>query len=164
MTLHRLIRVLLADSIAAMVPAVAFVLFTGSIPIALIAYFYALAIGTFVGLPLFIIAQFWLKISGFSTTVIGFITGALPVAIITWPPRFSMFQPNQNVDGVITMINGVPTFMGWLLFVKGTLPLGALGALAGIVFFFMLKGLGDPLSPGLSSLTTSNSFAENDAT
>lgn len=164
MTLHRLTRVLLAGSIAALVPAVAFVLFTRSIPIALIAYFYALALGTFVGLPLFIIAQFWLKTSGFSTAIIGFITGALPVAILRWPLRFSVLQPNQNVDGVITMINGVPTFMGWLHFVKGMLPLGALGALAGIVFFFMLRGLGDPLSPGLSSVTTLNSSAEDDAT
>ena len=153
----------MAVPIAALVPTVALVLFIPSIPIALIAYFYTLALGTFVGLPMFIIAQFWLKTSVFSTAIIGFITGALPVAIITWPPRFSVLQPNQNVDGIITTINGVPTFMGWLHFAKGILPLGVLGALSGIVFFCMLKGLGDPLTPGLSNVTTPNSFAENDA-
>jgi hypothetical protein len=47
-------------------------------------------------------------------------------------------------------INVPPTSMGWLYFMGALFGFGILGVLGGIVFFFTLKKLGDPLSPGLS--------------
>ena len=156
MTFKRLGRTLIAGSVAALVVAVTFTLFTGSVAFAVIGYFYALFFGVFVGLPLFIVTHLWLRINIISTAILGFISGAVPVAIFTWPPNRYAFESFKAMDGTMYSIDGVTSFAGWLHFAQDLLPLGLLGAIAGAVFFFILKGLGDPLTPGLASSTISD--------
>ena len=156
MSWKRLGRILLAGPVAALVVALVFILFTGSIAIAIFAFYFALFFGALVGFPLFIVAQRTIPIGLISTSVIGFVTGAVPVAIFTWPPNRYAFESFKAMDGTMYSIDGVTTFAGWLHFAQDLLPLGLLGAIAGAVFFFILKVLGDPLTPGLASSTISD--------
>lgn len=149
MTFKRLGRILIVGPIAALVVAAAFTLFTGSVPVAMIGYFYAVFFGVSVGLPLFIITHIRFPVTRASNAIIGFITGAVSIGISTWPLQWQDLKTNQAVNHMPTVINGIPTLLGWLYFAKGLLLFGALGAMAGIVFFYMLKKIGDPLTPGL---------------
>lgn len=139
MTYKRLVRILIAGAVAALVVATAFTAFTGSIPFAVIGYFYALFFGVVVGLPLLILTQFRFRINIVTTAILGFITGAVPVALFIWPPRYYAFQSFKAMDGTMYSIDGVTTFAGWLHFLQDLLPLGLLGAVAGAVFSLYSK-------------------------
>src|SRR5690349_618484 len=129
MTFQRLGRILLAGPAAALVVAAVFTFLTGSIPIALIAFFYALFFGASVGLPLFMIAQFRFPISLVSTVTIGFVTGMVPFGVILEPWTWDKYT-NMAHDYVPTVVKGIPTLAGWLYFAKGFVLFGILGAVA----------------------------------
>jgi hypothetical protein len=43
------------------------------------------------------------------------------------------------IDGVQTMIEGVPTLAGWLQYLEGVFFFGACGACGGLFFWFSLR-------------------------
>jgi hypothetical protein len=67
----------------------------------------------------------------------GFIMGAIPEGILTWPLRFTELQSSAVANGVQTMINGVPTMAGWLQFFAGAAFFGACGV-AGAAGFWLV--------------------------
>lgn len=149
MTFARLGRIFLALPVAAMIPACAFVLF-GGFPIGVLAFMYAIVLGFFLGVPLFIIFQFRRSITAIAAAIGGFVVAIIPIGYFTWPVSLAM-KTTTVINGTATVINGVPTFAGWLEFFKGLTLFGGLGILGGLAFFRALKFLGDPLTPGLSN-------------
>lgn len=159
MTFARLGRIILALPVAAMIPACVFSMF-GSFPFGVLAFMYAIVLGFFFGVPLFIIFQFKRSITAFAAAIGGFIVAAIPIGFITWPINLVM-KTTTVIDGTATVINGVPTFAGWLEFFTGLVLFGGLGILAGLAFFQVLKFLGDPLTPGLSNSSDERSQAQS---
>src|SRR5262245_17520493 len=56
------------------------------------------------GLPVFILLRWRGLIRWWSCVGSGFLLGALPVAVLTWPLRYSELRTSASVDGVQTMI------------------------------------------------------------
>ena len=67
-----------------------------------------------------------------------FVIGAIPVGIFAWPVSPSL-RTTASVDGVTTILDGVPTLAGWLGYVKMLAMFGALGAAGGLVFWLTLR-------------------------
>jgi len=89
------------------------------------------------GLPAYLLLHYLKLVRWWSTLSAGFILGALPMAIFTWPLKYSDMKSSSSVNGVQTMINGVPTAAGWLQYVEGVLFFGAFGLVAAFVFWLV---------------------------
>jgi hypothetical protein len=73
-----------------------------------------------------------------SAALVGaFLIGAIPLGILTLP-----FGGSASVDGIPTIVNGVPTFAGWLSYMRSLAIAGALGASGGFVFWVTLRYCG----------------------
>lgn len=94
------------------------------------------------GLPLFLILRLlgrkrW--ITAISSVCVGFLIGALPLSILAlwfWDP---LGGGNVWADDVPTIVNGIPTLAGWLIYGKAFAVLGRFGAFGGLVFWATLK-------------------------
>ncbi len=89
------------------------------------------------GLPAYLLLRYLKLVRWWSTLSAGFILGALPMAIFTWPLKYSDMKSSSSVNGVQTMIDGVPTTAGWLQYVEGVLFFGAFGLVAAFVFWLV---------------------------
>lgn len=89
------------------------------------------------GLPAYILLRYFKLINWWSTLLSGFCLGALPMAIFTWPIRYADMNSSSSVNGVQTMIDGVPTMAGWLQFLEGVLFFGAFGLAAALAFWLI---------------------------
>jgi hypothetical protein len=94
-----------------------------------------------IGLPvvLYCRAKRWTRLN--AVLIGAFLIGALPGGLLTWPMNLS-FRTTGSVDGVATIINGVPTLAGWLGYLKLVGMLGGLGAVGGLAFWLTLKSCG----------------------
>lgn len=90
------------------------------------------------GLPAYLLLRYLKLIRWWSTLSAGFILGAVPMAIFTWPLRYSDMKTSSSVNGVQTMVDGVPTTAGWLQFIEGVLFFRAFGFVAALVFWFIV--------------------------
>jgi len=72
-----------------------------------------------------------------STILVGFVLGAIPMAVFTWPLKYPELKTSASVDGVQTMINGIPTVAGWLQFIYGVSFFGVCG-IAGALAFWLV--------------------------
>jgi hypothetical protein len=100
-----------------------------------------LAHSIILGLPvaLFYRARRWTRLS---TVVIGaFLIGAIPIGMLGWPMHPSV-RGTASVDGVTTIINGIPTFAGWLGYLESLVIFGAYGVTGGLVFWLTLRWSG----------------------
>lgn len=87
------------------------------------------------GIPAFYLLKKLNVVRWWSTIGVGFILGALPMAILTWPLNYSGLKTSSSSNGVQTMIDGVPTMAGWLEFFTGVSFLGACGFLGALAFW-----------------------------
>ena len=89
------------------------------------------------GLPiaLFYRARRWTRLS--ATLVGAFLIGAIPLGVLTLP-----FGGSASVDGIPTIVNGVPTLAGWLGYLQSLAMAGAFGATGGFVFWLTLRSCG----------------------
>lgn len=132
--------VLAALTPAMVVGGVAFtvVAFDRAVPLALLAFFISVGHAVALGLPLFVIfrSRGWINVMSCITG--GTIVGAVPGGLLTWP-----FRPgngtHSSFNGVVTIVDGIPTAAGWLAYIQFLAFLGAFGALAGFVFWLALK-------------------------
>jgi hypothetical protein len=73
----------------------------------------------------------------------GFVIGALPVSIQSWPWKRTAAHVTVSVmrggKMVQTSVNGVPTLAGWLDYAWSVLTYAALGALGGLVFWLIWR-------------------------
>lgn len=126
---------------ASLAPALVFAAMSGSFALLTVAFVIALAHAVVLGLPLFLLLRRKGWVNGVSTTIGGLIVGATPVAVLTWPLRYSDLRSNSWIgpDRVQTMIDGAPTVAGWLQYAQGSLYLGAFGLLGGLAFWATLR-------------------------
>jgi hypothetical protein len=132
-----------------------------SFGIAVLPFAFAVTLGhsVFLALPLALIyrAKRWTRLG--AVVVGGFLIGATPMAVVTWPLSLSA-RTTASIDGVPTIVNGVPTAAGWLSYLEPLALFGALGAVGGFVFWSTFRWTGLLIAPDLRptpSLTNSRS-------
>ena len=104
---------------------------------ALLCLFFSAAFVFLLGLPAYVVLR-WLKlVRCWSTLTAGFILAAVPMAIFTWPLRYPELKTSASVNGVQTMINGVPTMADWFQFVQGVSFFGACGLVGALAFWLV---------------------------
>jgi hypothetical protein len=81
-------------------------------------------------------AKQWTRLG--AVIVGAFLIGALPGGLLTWPMNPSL-KTTEAVDGVATIVDGVPTLAGWLSYLKLLGIAGSLGAIGGFVFWLTLR-------------------------
>lgn len=106
-----------------------------------LAFAVTLGHSVILGLPvaLFFRAKRWKRLS--ATVAGAFLIGVVPGGLLTWPVDLS-FRTSGSVDGVATIINGIPTLAGWLGYIKLLGMLGGLGAVGGLAFWLTLRSCG----------------------
>jgi hypothetical protein len=117
----------------------------------LIAFGIAFAHAIVLGFPLFLVLQQNGWVNTFSSLGGGFAVGAMGGFLLT----LGQFDrgSSSSVNGVPLTINGVPTAAGWLSYFEFLAFLGLLGALAGLVFWGIVRWSGSGSSkvgPGLA--------------
>jgi hypothetical protein len=151
MTRAQLVEVGVAVLAASLAPAVVFAALGGSLSLLTIAFFVALAHAVTLGLPFYLLLRLKNWINGISTPLAGFIIGAIPVGVVTWPLRFPELRTNASVGGVQTMIDGMPTAAGWLQYLQGLLFFGAFGFVGGLAFWATLRSTAGTVSRASTS-------------
>ena len=110
-----------------------------SIPMAELVFLVAAGHALLLGLPAALLLASLNKIRWWSAIVGGFLCGAIPTAVWTWPLRFSELKSSGSQwDGEQirdTMIEGVPTAYGWFVYSQGFSFMGAFGVLGGLAFW-----------------------------
>lgn len=87
------------------------------------------------GIPTYLLLRKLNAIRWWSTIGAGFVLGAVPVAILTWPLRYAELRTSATINGVQTMIDGTPTMAGWIQYISGALFVGACGAVGAFAFW-----------------------------
>jgi hypothetical protein len=129
---------------AALAPAFVLAGLGRSIQLAPIAFFIALGHAILLGLPLFLVFRSKRWINVISSITGGFLAGAIPGGLLAWPLRPGS-RSSSSINGVPTVVDGIPTTAGWVHYMELLVYLGSFGALAGLVFWLVLK-----LSGGLA--------------
>jgi len=146
MTRHYLASCVAAFLFAALIPAFILAGLTGSVGLAAIAFYIALGHAILLGLPLFLILRSRQWINAISSTVGGFIVGVIPGGVLSWP--LTPGGGSVSIRGVPTVVDGIPTAAGWAQYLEILFYLGCFGAVAGFVFWLVLK-----VSGGLATTT-----------
>jgi hypothetical protein len=68
----------------------------------------------------------------------GFIVGFIPIALFSWPLRYGDSSSSATINGVQTLVNGVPTMAGWLSYLQGAVIFGFLGLVSSLVYNYFL--------------------------
>lgn len=145
--------------ICSVTPALIFVtcflllgLFTGSIfeiipsipEMLALVLFIAACHACILGLPLYLAIKSYFKFTYLISAVSGFLIGAIPLAIFSWPLRYAHPGSFSSYNGVKHMIDGVPTMAAWLSYIQGFLAFGLLGLAGALVFKYCLSRLENP--------------------
>ena len=101
---------------------------------ALITAVYVLVLG----IPAYLLLRWRNAVRWWSTIASGFVLGAFPVAMFSWPLRFSR-GASATIDGVLTLVNGIPTFAGWLQYLELVAFMGACGAASAAAFWLIAR-------------------------
>jgi len=108
------------------------------------------------GIPAYLVLRWRNSVRWWPTFGSGFVLGSAPVAVLTWPLRNSR-GASATIDGVRTLIDGVPTFAGWLQYLYSAAFFGACGAVAATAFWLIARRTSS------SSKRMSNSISGFDA-
>jgi len=87
------------------------------------------------GVPAYFLLRKLNAVRWWSTVATGFILGAVPYTIFAWPLQYAELHSSSTVDGVQTMIDGIPTAAGWIQFTSAALFFGACGAVGALAFW-----------------------------
>jgi len=102
---------------------------------------------TILGMPAYVVLRWRNAVRWWSTIASGFVLGAAPVAVLLWPLRNS-YGTSATIDGISTIVNGVPTFAGWVQYLESVVFMGVCGAAAATAFWLIAR------SPNNSSKRT----------
>ena len=104
----------------------------------------AIALGhaVILGLPAALVSRRLKRLTPAFTLAGGFVIGAVPLGIFFWPldPRAGS---NSWSDATQTLVDGVPTWAGWVEYLQMMGGFGCLGAVGAIVFWLTLKVTGE---------------------
>jgi hypothetical protein len=127
---------------AGLAPALVMAAFWHTAKIAPTAFAFTFAIALshaiVLGLPLFLVFRSMGWVNVMSCVVFGFVVGAVPAGVLTWPMQHPELHMSASVDSVPTIINGVITATGWVSYVKPLIYFGLFGALGGFTFWITL--------------------------
>lgn len=93
------------------------------------------------GLPAYLIARKFQMVRRGPTLSVGFCLAAVPMAIFTWPLKHSGSKTSASINGVQTMIDGIPTLAAWIVFAQGVLFLGVCGFLGALAFWLVAPNM-----------------------
>ncbi len=126
---------------AVFAPALLFAPF--SIPAALFVFLFALGHVTILGIPTFLLLDRLKKVNFLSILISGFLIASLSEAVRSWPRQYPEVKSTSTFwDGekmVATMIDGVPTFAGWVAYLKGIGFFGLFGLFSAFVFWLVWR-------------------------
>lgn len=86
------------------------------------------------GIPAYLLLRWRGLLRWWSVLLVGFTLGSIPAGVFSWPLRYAGSRSSASVNGVDTMIDGVPTMAGWLHYVGGASFFGACGLVAAAAF------------------------------
>lgn len=89
------------------------------------------------GTPTYFVMRRLNAIRWWSKIIAGFVLGAVPMAIFSWPLQYS--GASAMSDGVETLVNGVPTSAGWLQYLLSVACFGGLGAVSAFAFWLVVR-------------------------
>lgn len=137
MRIHTFASSVTALVFAGLASTAAYFAITGDIRLITIVFVIALGHAVILGLPAFLLGRSIQRINLISSTAVGFVIGAGPITLLT---LFSLgSNGSASINGVPTIINGMPTSAGWLYDLLSWISFGGFGALGGIAFFLILK-------------------------
>ena len=139
--------------LGALIPALIVAALSASLMLLPLAFAVTLGHSMILGLPVALLyrSKRWTRLS---VAIVGaFLIGAVPAGFIAWPMNLAL-KTTASVDGVATIIDGVPTLAGWLGYLELMAACGGLGAVGGLVFWLTLRCSGaftanDPESTSL---------------
>jgi len=91
------------------------------------------------GLPAYFVLRHFNFVNWWSTIIAGFTLSSVPAAFFSWPLGYSGTRTSSSINGVQTMVNGVPTTAGWVNYLEGILFFGLLGATASFAFWLVVR-------------------------
>jgi hypothetical protein len=132
---------LAAILLGALVPALVFAAFTQNLQLLPITLGVTLAHAVVLGLPVALLfrAKHWMRLAPILAGA--FLVGTFPggfLALLSMGGTMS-----ASVDGLPTIVNGIPTVVGWKQYGMVVGTLGGLGAVGGFIFWLTLK-IGSP--------------------
>ena len=86
------------------------------------------------GIPAYFLLRWRGLLRWWSALLTGFVLGAVPAGIFSWPLRYASPGSYASANGIDTMVNGVPTMAGWLQYLGGVSFFGACGLVAAAAF------------------------------
>jgi len=142
---------LLALSAAALAPAVVAGLSFGvlgasprlALRLAVVTLVLAVAHVLVLGLPAVLLLQRVHRINWLSSVLGGFLIGGIPTAVWAWPfwhVQRGVTASDWNGHALVaTVVNGVPTFAGWMHYARLVALAGAFGAVGGVAFWWVRR-------------------------
>ena len=128
----------LAFVASAVTPALMFGVLSLSLKIIPITFFVASIHALLLGVPLFLVLSHKGWVNVVTCAIGGFVIGSFLIGIIFWP-----WSPGNGSNATIgdtkTIIDGVPTFDGWLYYLKSVSFFGLIGASGGLGFWLTLR-------------------------
>ena len=93
------------------------------------------------GVPAYALLRWRNAVRWWSILASGFVLGAAPMAIWSWPLQYADLKTSATFDGVQTMLDGAPTTAGWVQYLQGVLFFGAWGLVSGLAFWLTLRAM-----------------------
>jgi len=146
MRLHALVSTLTALLFAALAATAAYVAMTGDTRLVPFVLVVAFAHAVVLGWPAFLLGRSLGRVNLISSAILGFMIGACPIPLLTLVMPIGS-NTSASIDGVPTMVNGIPTLIGLLYDLLYWSLFGGLGALGGILFFVIVKLAGGSVRP-----------------
>ena len=133
--------------IAALVPAIGLGVSDHSMALVVLTLVVATLWIVVLGLPTFFILKRRGWVRWWSAGISGFILGAVPSAVVSWPydpgvdSSFSAWDGHKMVEYVV---HGIPTHAGWVQYFQSSWGVGLLGAACAIVFWLVWRVVAGP--------------------
>ncbi|MES2071703.1 MAG: hypothetical protein V4488_15215 [Pseudomonadota bacterium] len=114
--------------------------------VAIVAFLASLGHVAVLGIPGLLLLSRARQFKALPICLLGFFLGCLPMGIWSWPLKASLRgASDSHWDGekiVHSMVDGVPTLIGWVSYGEGVLSMGAFGAVAGVAFWLAWRNSG----------------------
>ena len=127
---------------AVIIPTVLMSLQAGTLGLAPLILVTAFPSVIFIGVPIYLTLRLMKWVNMATCALGGFAAAAMPIGVLTWPLRYPELKTTASIDGVATIIDGVPTAAGWALFAGSIIRYALLGAIGGVAFWGALKATG----------------------
>lgn len=98
-----------------------------------------------VGVPAYLVLRGRPALRWWGAWLAGFLLAAIPFALLTFPRLTANPGEFMAADGVQLIVDGVPTFAGWIQYLGGVALFGAFGTLAAAAFW-AVGGMGSKRS------------------